>query len=137
MDAVEQGYTKMRKVTVKKDELLAKLIANREKHIAEYNESVEGYRKGVKERAVQIIEKFQQEVESIQTGDIRYVDMERITLVLPESHERDYDQVIEMLQMSIDATQELQSDEFACYVMDRWKWKESFASTNALYKSMK
>jgi len=55
-------------------------------------------------------------------------------LALPQSYEKAYDQIIKMLEMSSDEIIKLSSDEFACFVMDDWDWKESFKNTTMSYK---
>ena len=38
-----------------------------------------------------------------------------------------------MAEMSVDEIIELQADDFAMYVMDQWRWKQSFADSTAWY----
>ena len=38
-----------------------------------------------------------------------------------------------MAEMSVDDTLELTEDEFAMYVMDQWRWKQSFTDTTDRY----
>lgn len=54
-------------------------------------------------------------------------------LQVPQNHAKDYDQVIAMLEMCVDDELSIRSDEFACYVMDDWDWKEDFLHTNKRY----
>ncbi len=38
-----------------------------------------------------------------------------------------------MAEMSIDDTITLSEDEFAMYVMDQWRWKQSFTESTLVY----
>ncbi len=57
----------------------------------------------------------------------------RIDLVEPETHEKDYDRIIRMLEMSVHDEIKISEHEFNQYVMDEWAWREKFATTNARY----
>ena len=41
--------------------------------------------------------------------------------------------MILMLEMSVDEELTVRSDEFACYVMDDWLWKDDWQVSNAGY----
>lgn len=140
MRALEQGYTKkMRTVKVETKVVLQKIKANREKHVAEYKEAMEGYRQLIKETCQQQIDKLQElrdsvgeteNWEDLVASNTRFPFVER-----PQSHEKDYDQVISMFEMSVDKELEIRSDEFARYVMDDWEWKDDFSKTVGFYNS--
>jgi hypothetical protein len=129
----------MREVKVNKNDLLEKVKANLEKHLREYGEAVEGY----KTEAKALLTQRKKEVVKALDSKINELDSEAVRLDLPvnlsfhlpvpESHEKDYRQVILMTEMSVDDTLTLKSDEFACFVMDDWDWKENFSVTNARY----
>ncbi len=123
----------MRDVKVKLSDLLAKVKANRETHIADYHEAVAGY----KSAAIAEIEKgmgaLKRQVEGLQSGEMICLAAVRFDLVVPENHSKDYDQVIAMLDMSVDEELTIRSDEFACYVMDDWEWKRDWEVSNMAY----
>lgn len=123
----------MRDVKVKTSVLLEKVLVNREKHIAEYEDSVIGY----KEAAVAAIEKgmtnLKRQVEELESGETMHLGAVTFNLQVPENHEKDYDQVIAMLEMSVEDEITIKSDEFACYVMDDWDWKDQFKNVSAMY----
>lgn len=50
-------------------------------------------------------------------------------LLVPEDHTDEYDQLLEMLAMSVDDEVELTAQEFAQYVRDDWSWKHQFTRT--------
>ena len=135
MDAVMEGRCAMRKVKVKRDELLKKVRQNRVKHIEEYAQAVIGYKK----KAIQAVEdatkRLTQRIGELKEGEVIKLSAITFDLRVPQNHSRDYDQVIAMLEMSVDPELEIQTDEFAMYVMDNWDWKEAFVHTANLYKA--
>jgi hypothetical protein len=54
-------------------------------------------------------------------------------LDVPESHEKAYDQIIRMMEMSVDQEITLTCSQFGCFVMDDWDWKEKWAASNSAY----
>lgn len=124
----------MRTIKVKRTELLERIEANRKKHIAEYTEACEGYRvkmhQLIAEKIAELTKFDQALTANGGTPDGPHINTR---LTMPKSYEQDYDQVIEMLKMSVDDELTIQSDEFACYVMDRWAWKENHSQTMDFY----
>lgn len=116
----------MQKVTVKKVDLLEKVKQNREEHLAEYKEA--------KEKMVEEIRNYhEQQLLVINSGSIEFDT--NYNFLEPENHEKDYDQVITMLEMSTEEVIELTNHEFAQYVMDEWGWKDAFKMINSTYLS--
>lgn len=54
-------------------------------------------------------------------------------LTKPVNYLSQYDEVIEMMEMSVDENINLDSDSFQAYFKDNWAWKSSFAGSNAKY----
>lgn len=136
---LERGWA-MRTVKVKKGELLEKVEANLVSHVKEYEEAVEGYKeeatKLVRDRKKEVNKELDKLVERISAGsfDLCLPVNLAFPLKTPTSHAKDYKQVIEMLKMSVEEEINLSSDEFACYVMDDWNWKQDFVTTNMAYR---
>ncbi len=133
MRAVNKGYTQMRDVKVSKNTLLSKVITNREKHIAAYDEAIAGYKEAALLAIEDAVGKLRRSIDDLKLGEVITLAAVRFSLPVPENHEKDYDQVIAMLEMSVDDVLTIKSDEFACFVMDDWDWKEVFAATNKSY----
>lgn len=133
MNVVMQGRTQMREVKLKRDDLLTKLKENREKHVAEYRVALAGYRAQAITAVHRTCDNLMAKLNQLQLGDAVPLPPITFDLELPENHERDYDQVITMVAMSVDDVLTLRSDEFACYVMDRWDWKDRFRITSTKY----
>lgn len=126
----------MRTIKTTKSELLSKIMANRVKHIADYKEAVADYKVLVMERAQKVTAEILKEANEIHDGEMKQLSAVTFhDLQPPKNHTKSYDQVIMMLEMSIETELEVRSDEFACYVMDDWEWKDDFVNTNRFYKS--
>jgi hypothetical protein len=113
----------MQDVTVKRTELLEKLLENRRAHREVFEDALEGYRKMMIEHLEGLLE------EARQGKRINHM----IQLAQPMDQTGEYDQAIKMLEMSVDDEIELTSREFGCYVMDRWDWKRQFSTSNSSY----
>jgi hypothetical protein len=113
----------MNTVKVKKEELLSKLQANRNSHRALFLKAQEGYR-------ALVVEALDKALKDAREGrEIRtYIRMEA-----PQDHTSEYDNVIEMLRMSVDDTVELEARDFQCYVMDKWQWAAAALIANSTY----
>ena len=119
----------MRSVKVNKDEMLSIVRANKKKHVSDYEESVKDYKKG----AVAIAKKH---VELAKTGDMDEIAKIRAMPQKPTSYEKDYDRAIRMLELSVEDVIELEETIFNQLVLDEWTWKNAFATSAALYKTL-
>ena len=115
----------MQNVKVNKQELLDKIKANREKHITDHKELVKNF-------WVTVAGKVEQLKAKVETQSGNHFSLNEN---LPASHVADYDQVIQMIEMSVEDTITLEYNEFSNYVMDKWHWKSQFDTANALYAS--
>ena len=123
----------MREVKCKTSELLEKVRANRKTHIAEYAEAVEGYKDQAKAAIEKAMIRLKARIDDLKGGEVLALHHISFDLAVPENHAKDYDQVILMLEMSVDEVLTIRSDEFACYVMDDWSWKEDWSNTTRMY----
>lgn len=113
----------MRDVTVKRDELLTKLKANRDNHRELFLKAQEGYRK-------QVIEELEKQLEDARNG----LSITRgIMLPDPVDHTDDYNTIITMVEMSVDDEIDLDTHSFNCYVMDKWEWSAMASEINTTY----
>jgi hypothetical protein len=113
----------MDKIKVSKQELLEKIIVNRNNHREKFLRAQEGYRK-------EVIEEL-----DIMLTDARNGKNIRRSVELPEpqDHTDDYNRVVQMLKMSQEAIIEIDARQFEMYVRDNWGWKEIFHETNLRY----
>lgn len=106
--------------------LLEALKKNRETHLTEYKDATSNYRKLLGEELITM----QGQVE--QGLDIdHYVHLKK-----PESHVKEYDQAIAMLEMTSETQIEIDGHTFAKLVMDEWDWQQSFSSNTKMYTTM-
>ena len=110
-------------VTVTKADLLAKIRANREAHQAIFEEAKAGY----KELAKAALKKHLRDVER---GEMQVIS---IMMPAPVNQTKDYDRIITMLEMEVKGEVELDEQQFSQYVMDDWRWKQAFLTSNAGY----
>ncbi len=115
----------MKTVRIKVKDLLGHLKANRENHIKEYTESMIGYRKAV------IDELKAKSIIAGQNLDVSHA----LKTIRPTSFEKTYDEVISMLEWTIEKEVDLDRNEFTMYVQDQWQWKDSFLATTSIYKA--
>lgn len=121
-----------REVKVKRDELLSVLKQNRQRHIKEYQAACVGYREVALRRIEESFQEARDLVNRLKNGQTIAVGF-RINLSVPVNYEKAYDQIIRMMEMSVDTEIVLTASQFACFVMDDWEWKEEWASSNAQY----
>lgn len=115
----------MKQVRVKKDDLLAILKKNKAEHKAIFEKAQEKFREvAIKEldRMLKVAREGQPFV------------LERFArLVQPKNYTGEYDRAIKMLEMSVDDTIEITSQEFQNFVQDIWNWSRDWALSNSGY----
>lgn len=111
-------------VTVKREELLAKLKENREKHVAEHARMVAA-------RATAIVVDLRKALAVAEAGG----DIADMTLSWPlhDNMVESYDTAIAMLQMAVNVEMNISREQFEQFVLDRWPWKRNYTATNAGY----
>jgi hypothetical protein len=119
----------MKTVKIKREELLAVVRENKEKHIAEYIESVEDFKK-----AVVVITK--NNLKLVNTGELDSIAKVKNLPAVPNSYEQSYTRAIRMLELSIEDVIELDDTTFNQLVLDEWNWKSNFQLSGSLYKSL-
>jgi hypothetical protein len=122
-------------VTVKKDELLAKLRENRAAHEAEYNKAVEGWHnkidtvfgshKGILSKA---------KLGTLTAKDVgRNSEAYELITDPPENYLSSYDTAISMLEWHTGDEMKIERAQFEQYILDKWNWKASFSLKNSAY----
>jgi hypothetical protein len=125
----------MRKVVVEKEQLLAILKTNRTSHVVAYEEAVKGYKIEALARLDSVNLKIKEQINSLKQGEFLSHLGFMITVPVPESHEDDYNRAIKMVEMSVDATLEIDEQRFDELVMDNWSWKDKFIASNSSYRA--
>ena len=119
----------MRDVKMNKTELLNIVRENKEKHVREYNEAVEDYKKA----AVKLAEA---NLELAQSGDIAKISKIKAMPTAPVSYEDSYTRAIRMLELSVEDVIEIEEHIFNQLVLDEWQWKNMFVASASMYKSI-
>lgn len=112
-------------VNVNRLDLITALKKGREQHLAAYNEALADY----KDRTIEFLKTA---LANAQAGDLSNV---KLTFNPPMLHLSDYDNVIEMMDLSVDETINLDTDAFKAYFKNEWPWTNSFALAAASYKA--
>lgn len=115
----------MKTVKIKVKELLNHLKTNRDNHIADYTEAMDGYRKAILD-----------ELKGKYTIACQNLDVSHsLKTVRPTSFVKSYDEIISMLEWTTDKEIELDHSEFTMYVQDDWSWKGNFLAATSIYKA--
>jgi hypothetical protein len=136
MNSIQEGRVESRKIEANRLDIIAKVEANRAKHIAEYKEAMKGYREEAQRLLRNAVAMLSGQINDIIKPDgPAYIQQPSLSLTVPQSHEEDYDTVIEMLKMETREKVMVSTEEFTCYCMDKWAWKATFAATNMRYSN--
>lgn len=120
----------MKPTTVSTDELLEKLKANREKHIAEYKSA----RKIWLKQAIKELRKVADRAEKTKTLNNKSFSPLR-SLPKPVSYAHSYDVMIARLEAEVNDQVELDERDFNAYWLDNWDWSGAFVGTTSLYNA--
>lgn len=113
---------------IEKNKLLSILETNREKHIKDYNEALEGWFLALEKAVIA----FSNRIAERANVQVSYLNS---CADKPISYETSYDEVISILKMTEDTVIELSGEDFHKLVSDKWDWKSSFISNSTKYGS--
>ena len=149
-------YATMGEVVMKKEELLNRLNENKAKHDVILAVAIEGYWDTAqtrlderKKKLYEQIDRFKEDAEreftrvanKIATKEelpptlaLRAISIDsNLGLVYPQDHGKDYERAIKMMELSVFDEVRLSVEEYDCYVLNNWEWKQQFLATNAFY----
>jgi hypothetical protein len=115
----------MHTVKIQATKLLGIVKENRQKHIADYEEAMTGYRRS-------LADELNKKLADLAAGGIPDPHSK---LPIPSSHEKEYNSAILKLELTSDDIVELEHQEFQQFVMDEWAWKAVTDSVNSMYKT--
>jgi hypothetical protein len=122
-----QSFREQITISVEKQKLLTALTENKKKHIQEYLETYEKWKKEVKE---------------ISQNNIKHIDDNKINRIAynlpqaPNSMEEDYEQAIQMITWHTKDTIELDQQKFKAFIMDDWEWTSTWNRTKTYYSNV-
>lgn len=106
-------------VTVDRANLIEIIRANRNKHEADYAAAVDAWKKALTLELAAL---------AAQTASGDFSDI-KIESLRPVSHLDAYDDVLEMLELSVEVNITLDRNSFKNYVKDEWSWKSMLNQT--------
>lgn len=112
------------------------LKENRAEHEKIYKEAVEGYRKAFEEavdKTGKLLEAKLAELENEDTPSPHLKKQPLSELRVPKNQLKEYDTVLEMLDLTADDTIVLDQDQYNCYMKDNWYWMNEFLVANSTY----
>lgn len=119
----------MRIIQVDKQKIIETLKVNRDIHVADFEDQMEGWKQRVQERCNAIISSVQKGEEAELHFD--YLDK-------PFCREDDYDIIIGMFEMDeTTGSVELTETDYRKYILDSWDWEQSFSSNKMRYSASK
>lgn len=121
---------RQRSVNVNRIELLAKLKENLDKHRIEYQEALLEFH-------VRLVEDLKLAAKKVaKTENPADLKNFSFSIQFPQNHEQDFVDVIEMLEMSVDETINLDSESFKAYIKNEWQWQHHFRAAKLAYASV-
>lgn len=112
-----------KKFKYKVSDLLEVIKENRNNHRKVFEVALGNYQK-------KVIETLEMRLESAKKGErIRH----SIGIQEPMDQTKEYDQIIKMLEMTVEEVIELDRAEFCQYILDQWDWKHQFVASSMPY----
>ncbi|MCP1651661.1 hypothetical protein [Pseudomonas nitroreducens] len=105
-----------RSVNVSRVELISALKGGRERHAIDYATAAQDY----EDAAIKFLSDALKRAKKGDLSDIHF------KLPKPENHTGDYDEIIAMMEQSVDSTISLDSPSFRAYFLGEWDWKRGF-----------
>lgn len=116
---------RQQQVTVKREKLLEALRNGKEAHDAEYAQALDDYKAAVTRFLTDALARSLK-------GDFSNVILR---LPKPEYFGKEYTNVIDMVEMSIDETFTIDGDSFRAYFRGEWSWRSTFEAASGTLKS--
>lgn len=117
-----------RSVNVDRVKLLEALHANLAVHREQYKEAVTEFH-------ARLLKDLTVAKNKVKKANPESLKNFRININFPANHEKDFLEVIEMLENSTDDTINLDSESFKAYFKNEWSWSGQFEVSLAQYKS--
>ena len=124
----------MSRINVKREDLIKVLNTNRDKHQQEYDEAYAGYLQLCIEALEEKIVVVNDAAKALKDGPEETFDMYFNDLMqAPENHVQDYQDVIDMLELSEDTKLSVGMEEYKKYYKNDWTWSRSWELSNKMY----
>lgn len=114
-----------RTVNVKRLELLEMLKKNKELHQKEYDEALVDFKKAM-------IAELQKQLKLAKAEKLNEL---HISMYPPQNHAGDFQEVIDMMEVSVDEVINLDSESFKAFFKNEWSWSAQFKLLASTYKA--
>jgi dsDNA-specific endonuclease/ATPase MutS2 len=114
-------------IKVLKTTVLKTLKENKENHVKEYNEAVEGWVEKAKQKVQNILDQ-------LNSNKAKETKIE-VHLPKPVSFEKEYTKAISMLEFEVRDEIEISKHDFDRFFLDEWEWKDNFLTNTTFYKN--
>lgn len=112
-------------IKIEKSRLLENIQRNREKHLAEYDEAVKGWKEKVRDAVVKELKRL----DKGKKPNLYFLQ----SLPEPTSYEDQYDEAIAMLEWEKEDEVQLTFAQFKQWVNDEWGWSRQFLASTKAY----
>lgn len=117
-----------RSVNVKRQDLLVALKSGLETHSAQYQEALGDFR-------AKVLHDLKQKTKEVtRASDKDLVSIQTLYISPPQNHEQEYLEMIDMFEVSVDETINLDHQSFKAFFKNEWPWQQQFAAAAASYK---
>lgn len=154
---MNSNIANMNSVVMERNQLLAILTTNKEKHDEIFEAALIGYWSMAREKIQERIEKFNKSVTDLAEEGVHQFNKllaridkkekldnneslrfkfdltQPLGIVYPENHAEDYEKAMRKIQLSVYDTIELNEDDVEKYIFNNWEWKQSFNFSNIGY----
>ncbi len=110
----------MNLITIDKEKLVKKIMANKMDHVKEYGKAMYGYQVAVHLELTNLVK----------IAATKLYTQVKLNTVAPISYIKKYEEILSMLEFEMNDTIELTTYEFRQYVLNQWDWTESFRLSN-------
>ncbi len=116
-------------VNVSRIALLEQLKKNLAIHKTDYIEALAGYK-------VKLIADLKATLTKVESSTPEQVlNVSAVAFSRPISHEDDYNEIIDMMEVSVDEVINLDASSFKSYFKNEWSWSGGFNTQATMYKS--
>lgn len=120
----------MKETKVNREQLLATLKQNRDKHEREYRRALNNWSKRCKSALKHRLKWFDKKKFRLEKFDLDFGELPK-----PISYTSQYDQAIQQVEWEVETEITLTEADFKQFVLDEWGWSSHYAATTMSYNS--